>query len=131
MSVAFPVLVLEKDSGDLMRFNSVAEVQKQLERIDVENEEYLAWESSGRPIRMAVEEPLWLKLESKADEPDTSGLFSALQRFADSRGVKLLPENQNMKPLALYEKIVAQSPRAERGVLGKLFKSHRRGLTDR
>src|SRR5579859_7369218 len=125
MSVAFPVLLLEKDSGDLMRFNSVAEMQKQLERIDVENEEYLAWESSGRPITMMVEEPLWLKLESKAEEPDTAGLFSALQRFAESRGVKFQTGDQNTTPLALYEKIVAQNPGAQGGLLGRLFKSHR------
>jgi hypothetical protein len=127
MSVAFPVLLLERDSGDLMRFNSLAEMQKQLERIDVENEEYLAWESSGHPVTMRVEEPLWLKLEYRAEKPDTAGLFSALQGFAESRGVKLQAGDQNKTPLALYEKIVAQSPRTERGVLGKLFKSHRRG----
>jgi hypothetical protein len=89
VSIAFPVLVLERDSGDVMRFESVAEMQKQLERIDVENDEYLAWESSGRPISMAVEEPLWLKLESTTTQPDTARLFSALKRFAESRGVKV------------------------------------------
>ena len=125
MIVAFPVSVLERDSRDVMRFNSVAEMQKQLERIDVENEEYLAWESSGHPIRMSVEEPLWLKLESATTEPDTAGLFSALKRFAEARGVKVDAGDQNTLPLALYEKIVAQSPPAKRGVLGKLFKSHR------
>jgi hypothetical protein len=125
VSIAFPVLVLERDSGDVMRFESVAEMQKQLERIDVENEEYLAWESSGRPISMAVEEPLWLKLESTTTQPDTAGLFSALKRFAESRGVKVDAGDQNTSPLALYEKIIAQSPPAKRGVLGKLFKSHR------
>lgn len=125
MSVAFPVLVLERDSGDVMRFNSVAEMQKQLERIDVENAEYLAWESGGRPIRMAVQEPLWLKLECSAPEPDTTGLFSALKKFAESRGVKVDAGDQNTSSLAFYEKIIAQSPPAKRGVLGKLFKSHR------
>ena len=125
MNVAFPVLVLERDSGDVMCFNSVAEMQKQLERIDVENAEYLAWESSGRPIQMAVQEPLWLKLECSAQEPDTAGLFSALKKFAESRGVKVDAVDQNTSPLALYEKIIAQSLPAKRGVLGKLFKSHR------
>lgn len=125
MSVAFPVLVLERDSGDIMRFNSVAEMQKQMERIDVENAEYLAWESGGRLIQMAVQEPLWLKLECNAPEPDTAGLFNALKKFAESRGVKVDSGDRNTSPLALYEKIIAQSPPAKRGVLGKLFKSHR------
>jgi hypothetical protein len=127
MSISFPMLVLVQDSGELLRFDSIAEMQHHLERIDVENEEYLAWESSGHPVTMTVEEPLWLKLESRAEKPDTAGLFSALQRFAESRGVKLQAGDQNTTPLALYEKIVAQSPRTEKGVLGKLFKSHRRG----
>ena len=125
MNVTFPVLVLERDSGDVMRFNSVAEMQKQLERIDVENAEYLAWESNGRPIQMAVQEPLWLKLECNAPEPDTGGLFNVLKKFAESRGVKVDAGDQNTSPLALYEKIIAQSPPAKKGVLGKLFKSHR------
>jgi hypothetical protein len=124
MSIAFPMLVLVKDSGELLRFDSIAEMQHHLERIDVENDEYLAWESSGRPIHMTVLEPLWLKLESKAEEPDTAGLFSALQRFAESRRVKLEAGDQNTPPLALYERIVAQNPGARGGILGRLFKSH-------
>jgi hypothetical protein len=110
MSVTFPVIVLEQDSGNFMRFISLAEMHKQLERIDVENEEYLAWESSGRPITMTVEEPLWLKLEARTEEPDTARLFSALQRFAESRGVSLQAADRSTSPLALYEKIIAQNP---------------------
>lgn len=124
MSVAFPVLVLERDSGDVMCFNSVTDMQKQLERIDVENDEY-AWESTGRPIRMTVGEPLWLKLESKAEQPDTARLFDAVKKFAESRGVKVDAGDQSTSSLALYEKIVAQSSPAKRGVLGKVFKSRR------
>lgn len=125
MSVSFPVLVLERDSGSVMRFNSVADMQKQLERIDVENDEYLAWESTGRPIRMTVEEPLWLRLESKAEQPDIAGLFDAVRKFAESRGLKVDAGDQRTSPLALYEKIVAQSFLGKRGVLGKLFKPRR------
>jgi hypothetical protein len=110
MSIFFPVLVLEKDSGDVMRFNSAAEMQKQLERIDIENEEYLAWDSSGRRISMTVEEPLWLKLESWKQKPDAAGLFNALQRFARLRGVTLETTDQDTSPISLYEKVVGQKP---------------------
>jgi hypothetical protein len=123
MGVSFPLFVVEKDSGDVMRFDSLAEIQKHLERTDVENEEYLAWESSGRPIRMTVQEPAWLKLESKADLPDRAGLFQALQQFAGLRGIDLRASDYSTAPLVLYEKIIAQNPRA--GFLGKLFKSRR------
>ena len=127
MSAVFPVLVFERDSGDLMRFNSVLEMQKQLERIDVENNEYLAWESGGRPIAMVVEEPLWLRLEPKSEEPDMAGLWGALQSFAESRGVKLKGDHQNMSPLALYDQIIAQKPAARSGPLRRLFTRYRRG----
>jgi hypothetical protein len=127
MSAVFPVLVFERDSGDLMRFNSMSEMQEQLERIDVENNEYLAWESDGRPIAMVVEEPLWLRLEPKAEEPDIAGLWGALERFAECRGVRLEGGHQNMSPLALYDQIIGQKPAARRGPLRRLFKRYRRG----
>jgi hypothetical protein len=125
MRIVFPVLVLERDSGDVMRFNSVAEMQKQLERIDVENAEYLAWESGGCPIRISAQESLWLNLECDATGADTAGLFNALKKFAGSRGVQVDTGDQNTPPLALYERIIAQSPQAKGGVLGRLFKSRR------
>lgn len=124
MSVAFPLLVLEKDSGDMMRFDSVGEMQKYMERIDVENEEYRAWDSVSRPIRMTVEEPLWLKLEANTAEPDSAGVFSALERFAESQGVRLEAGDHSTPPIVLYEKIVTEAPRPKRGILAKLFKSH-------
>lgn len=128
MSVTFPILVLIRDSGEVVRFNSAREMQHHLERIDVENEEYLAWESTGRPVRMTVEEPLWLKLELRADAPDTQALFSALQKFAESRGVKLESSDRDKPPPVLFERIVAQSPPAQKGLLGRLFKPRRRSL---
>jgi hypothetical protein len=126
MTVAFPVLVLEKDSGDVMRFDSLAEMQSYLERIDVENGEYLAWVASGHSVKMTVQEPFWLKLEPGTDEADTPGLFGVLQRFGEARGVKVDVGDRNTAQLDLYEKIIAQSPPRKSSFLGKFFKSPRR-----
>jgi hypothetical protein len=126
MTVAFPVLVLEKDSGDIIRFDSLKEMQNYLERIDVENGEYLAWQTSGSPVKMTVQEPVWLKLEHSTDDTDTPELFGVLQRFGEARGVKVDVGDRNTAQLDLYEKIIAQSPPRKRSFLGKLFKSPRR-----
>jgi hypothetical protein len=58
MSIAFPVFVREKDSGDIDRFDSIPQMQRQIERIDVENGEYDAWDSAGVPIRLQIQEPV-------------------------------------------------------------------------
>ena len=43
------------------------------------------------------------------------GLFDALKKFAESRGVKVVAGDQNAPPLALYEKIIAQVPLGRHG----------------
>ena len=50
MSVNFPVFVLAKDCGEVSRFNSIEEMQRQLEEIDVENGEYAAWDRTERHL---------------------------------------------------------------------------------
>jgi hypothetical protein len=126
MSVSFPVLVLERDSGYLLRFDSLVEMKKHLERIDVENGEYLAWEPSGCQISMTVEEPLWLKLELASAEPDSAALLDTLRRFAESNGVPFDARDLTTSPTTLYQKIVDKMPATEGGVLGRFFNSHRR-----
>jgi len=45
----FPVFVKSKDSGDVNSYNSVKEMLRALEQIDVENDEYQAWDATGLP----------------------------------------------------------------------------------
>jgi hypothetical protein len=108
MSALFPIFILEKESREIMRFDSREDAQSYLERIDVENEEYAVWDANARPLRMAVEEPLWLVLEPSAVGPDLSGLLSDLRYFAQMQGVELTPEEQAMAPTAVYEKIMVR-----------------------
>ena len=44
MEVEFPVLVLAKDSDEVLKFGSLPAMQRYRERIDVENDEYAAWD---------------------------------------------------------------------------------------
>jgi hypothetical protein len=108
MEITFPFLVIEKDSGDILRFESIVEMQHYLERIDVENNEYAAWDANGNPLRLVVQEPTWLKVVSGADNQDTPGLGDSLRSFARVRKVKLTAGELGLEPMALYEVIVAK-----------------------
>ncbi len=128
MTIDFPVFVLAKDSGEILRYNSLMEMQHYVERIDVENEEYLARDANERPIGMTVRCLFGLWLEPNAvSKPDRAGLLNALRHFAEIRGIQLGAEGHEESPALLYAKIMAKEERG--GVLGrvlKLFSQHRR-----
>jgi hypothetical protein len=66
MIPTFPIKVREKDSGKIREYSSVEKMERQLEAIDIENEEYEAWDAEGRPVIMSVQKPHWLRLEVKS-----------------------------------------------------------------
>jgi hypothetical protein len=82
-------------------------MQRYLERIDVENNEYAAWDPNGHPLSLIVQEPAWLKIVP-ASEVGASDLNGALKRFAQHRQVSLTDNDQSLAHLALYEAIVAK-----------------------
>jgi hypothetical protein len=86
MSVEFPLYILARDSGEIQRFDSIVHLQQHLEKIDVENAEYFAWDMSGHPVSLTVQEPSWLSLEAAvgSQQPD---LQSCLEQLANSVGV--------------------------------------------
>ena len=100
MNVRFPVFVREKDSGDVFKSGSMRELQQNVERIDIENSEYDAWDAEGRPLRLGVQEPVWLTLES-AGQPVIPALRSAIAVFAAKRGVVLSENQQSVDDLAM------------------------------
>lgn len=63
MQPKFPIRVRAKDSGEEFLFASVFDVQFFCEKIDIENEEYEAWDSEGRPVKMSVQKPVWIHFE--------------------------------------------------------------------
>ena len=119
--VTFPIFVLEQDSGDVGRFDSVEELQHQLERIDVENSEYAAWDSAGQSLQLMVEEPFWLVVRPGEDRSDTE-LTSALLRIADRAGISLVERAPStIDPGTLFDWIVRHRTSAARpgGFLGR------------
>jgi len=122
MSVEFPIFVLAKDCGEVQRFDSIYELQKQLEEIDVENAEYLVWDKTGNPVSLAVQKPVWLKLESAvgAQQPD---LKSCLEKYATAVGIDVgLKEASAQEFKRAYEQIESEAKgRTRPGVFGRLI----------
>ena len=85
MRATFPVFVLERDSGEVMRFDTIHQMQRQLERIDVENGEYRAWDADGRELVLKVQVPVWLVLEPRV-QSDPDDLKKALVAAARDAG---------------------------------------------
>jgi hypothetical protein len=77
--LVFPVYVLAKDCGDVMEFSSLSAMQGYIEAVDVENDEYAAWDTTGRLLQLSVGKSNsgWLQLvttNQKASEQEFAGL---------------------------------------------------------
>jgi hypothetical protein len=89
MNPRFPLFLLSKDSDELATFNSIQEMQYQLERIDVENQEYRAWDSNGLEVALFVKEPAWLHLSTDPDGSSINELREAVTRYASNVGITI------------------------------------------
>lgn len=88
MSIKFPVFVLAKDSGEVLKFDSIEQMQNQMERIDVENGEYQVWDREGRSVNLSVQKPLWLSAEL-GGEAHRQQLVESLRKYAEAIGTEL------------------------------------------
>jgi len=89
MELKFPVLVREKDCGDVRKYSSILEMQYHFEKIDVENDEYEAWDANGVPLSLSVQEPMWLRVEASETPASADGLASAISKFAELQGLQV------------------------------------------
>jgi hypothetical protein len=104
MQINFPLFVLLKDCGEIIRCNTVHEMQFRFEKIDIENEEYQAWDKDGCAVDMKLQEPVWIFLVPSAQGSDPDQLRLALLRYAASVGVQL-PEQF---PISAFETALDQ-----------------------
>src|SRR5579864_4735269 len=89
MNVQFPLFLLAKDCGELCKFDSIAEMQLKLERIDVENQEYEAWDSNGVEVILSVKEPVWLALTLRPNGSGLNEIRAGVIRYARAVGVTI------------------------------------------
>ena len=86
-TIQFPVFVRLKDCGDVVRHDSFAKMQSDLEQIDIENDEYEAWDAAGTQLKLSVQESdEWLRLDPlPKSQPDQ--LAEVIMAFARREGV--------------------------------------------
>jgi hypothetical protein len=111
MDVRFPVFVREKDSGDVFMSESINELQKHVERIDIENSEYEGWDADGRRIQFGLQQPVWLTLDASG-ETEMSALRAAVAAYAATRGIAVTDKYQSATELA---KILEAPPHPRKG----------------
>jgi len=89
MEVKFPVFVREKDSGEVTQYASVSEMQRQFEEIDVENNEYEAWDAQGIRLVLIVQPPIWLRIEPSNTATRQNELADAIRTYAETEEVQV------------------------------------------
>src|SRR5215831_12377565 len=88
-NLGFPVFLRTKDSGEVKSYRSIAEMQSDIEKIDVENGEYEAWGAGGTPLALSVQqEKSWLRLAA-ATAPQPQQLATAIAEYARRAGVDI------------------------------------------
>ena len=85
----FPVFVLSKDCGDVNTYNSIEDMCRHFEEIDIENKEYDAWDATGLPLELSVQgSSQWLRLEP-GDTAQPEQLADAIAEFAKRQDIQL------------------------------------------
>ena len=56
MGVKFPIIIYERDDQSLFVIKDISSLQTTIEVIDVENNEYLAWDSRGVSVGFTIED---------------------------------------------------------------------------
>lgn len=88
MGISFPVFVRMKDCGDVKKYSSIAAMQNDVEKIDIENEEYEAWDADGVPLSLSVQQPVWLGVEPQSSTKPHE-LAAAIAEFAKRSGISI------------------------------------------
>jgi hypothetical protein len=88
VEIALPILVANFYDGriqDLCVYASVGEIEDHLEEIDVENQEYTAWDAAGVLLALEVDRsappPHWLKITSTSQD-DRERLLTTIREYA-------------------------------------------------
>jgi hypothetical protein len=133
MDIQFPIFIRAKDSGYFQTFHSVYELQSELEKIDIKNEEYEAWDRSGVPVKLDVQEPVWLRATLlRVDDPQQRSLLECVPEFVRQTGIDGTDRLTNEK----VEEIIAEANaalkkrRLERSSLARLIAKIRQRVGD-
>lgn len=107
MNSTFPIFVRAKDCGEMARYASIEEMQREIEAIDIENGEYQAWDGNGLPLKMEVQTPIWLNCVPASSVPKPDELKAAMLGFGAIAGVPIQAEElDSLGVEALFQRIM-------------------------
>lgn len=127
MAFKFPVFVRARDSGETHTFASAAEMRGEFEKIDVENNEYEAWDADGRRLLLSVSAPdrEWLRMDATENEPRAEELADAIRQFARARNVQVNSSGLSRREFSsVLQKVwsTIQENRKAEGPIQKFFR---------
>ena len=104
MDVQFPLFVFEKDDRSMYLIETPERVLYHLEAIDIENNEYLFWDSTGAGVRVLVSRGA-VKQIAPCDQ--TISLREAFETYAQSYGLSVCPGES---PMDTWRSLQSQVP---------------------
>jgi hypothetical protein len=124
VSVTYPLFVFEKDDKSIRLIENESRILYHLEAIDIENEEYVFWDSSGSgvlvtvtPIRIFKQGKLDKVASCQADFP----VQDAFKAYATSLGLpEAVAEGAPTEAWGRIQQELAGRPK-KRGFVSRLF----------
>jgi hypothetical protein len=119
MDVRFPLFVFEKDDRSMYLVETPGSILHGLDTIDIENEEYLFWDSTGAGVRILVTPSAVKRIELCAQ---TMSLQEAFHRYAETYRVRVIPSDS---PMEIWQGFESQLP-PRRPFWARLFRNRAR-----
>ena len=90
--VCFPVYALAKDCGEVTEYASLTTMQGYMEAVDVEGDEYEAWDAGGYVVRLSVatSRSAWLRvsrMRAQISELELAELKARSRPYREPEGV--------------------------------------------
>jgi|tagenome__1003787_1003787.scaffolds.fasta_scaffold20878313_2 hypothetical protein len=83
---SFPIYLRAKDDREVREFDSLKKMQKWVEAIDVENNEYEGWDREGFPIALDLQVSGSISVKLLGDVPARQAVLAAFADFATTEG---------------------------------------------
>ena len=100
----FPLFLFEKDDRSMYLIETRGSILYRADTIDIENNEYLFWDSTGAGVRITVT-PSTVKRIELCDQ--AMSLQEAFHRYAESYGLRLIPSGS---PIEIWRAFESQLP---------------------
>lgn len=102
MNPKYPLFVFEKDDSSMLRIDAFDRIQYHLEAIDVENDEYVFWDSTGSGVEVVVERD---KISGVFLRKTVSSLEEAFAKYVEANR---LPQSLlSNSPIETWDRIQA------------------------